>query len=99
MASLNIGAVVIVNEAQEPVGIFTERDVLRRVVLARADLHTPIAVFMTPHPVQLPSDAPAYEAALAMGQSLWPRRCARACLISCAHGPPASGRWRETLSR
>jgi CBS domain-containing protein len=39
---------------------------MRRVVLARADLHTPIAAFMTPHPVQLPSDAPAYEAALAM---------------------------------
>jgi CBS domain-containing protein len=40
--------------------------VLRRVVLARADLHTPVAAFMTPHPVQLPSDAPAYEAAFAM---------------------------------
>jgi CBS domain-containing protein len=52
MARLNIGAIVIVNEAQEPVGIFTERDVLRRVVLARADLHTlptPHSPFPIPH--------------------------------------------------
>jgi len=37
MASRNIGSVVIVNKDNKPIGIFTERDVMEKVVLAEKD--------------------------------------------------------------
>jgi CBS domain-containing protein len=51
------GAVLVV-EGDQLVGIFTERDVLRRVVLSRVDLaHTKVRELMTPHPDVLPESA------------------------------------------
>ncbi len=49
MASNNIGALVILSAIREPVGIFTERDLLKRVVGAGLDPRTTlIGKVMTP---------------------------------------------------
>lgn len=48
MGDMNIGAVVVVNEG-EVVGIFSERDYARKVVLlGRASKDTPVKMVMTP---------------------------------------------------
>lgn len=59
---------VITVEGGKPVGIFTERDVLRR--LSRGELH-PSAMLeevMTPNPVALGLDTPIHEAMRVMNQ-------------------------------
>jgi len=48
MAHYNIGAVVVLSAIQEPIGIFTERDLLKRVVAHKEDLSTPVSKVMTP---------------------------------------------------
>jgi CBS domain-containing protein len=53
MQAKRIGAVVVVEDNQ-PVGIFTERDVLFKVLKAAPDFQqTPLKDFMTPNPVSL----------------------------------------------
>jgi len=42
---------VLVSQGQQLVGIFTERDLMSRVLAARAPLSQPISRFMTPDPV------------------------------------------------
>lgn len=49
MAQHNIGAVVIINAIKDPVGIFTERDLLKRVVAPGLDTKsTAVSKAMTP---------------------------------------------------
>jgi CBS domain-containing protein len=49
MADSNIGAVVVMSAIREPAGIFTERDLLKRVVSQGIDpVHTRISRVMTP---------------------------------------------------
>lgn len=62
----NIGSMVIVDEAHRPVGVFTLRDLLSRVVLERFDLSRPIREVATANPVTLPKSAFAFEAAMVM---------------------------------
>lgn len=51
MNSAHIGAVLVVDADGRLSGIFTERDVIRRVLPRREDLGTmPLSRFMTPHP-------------------------------------------------
>jgi len=57
---------VVVNEAGEPVGIFTQRDLLNRIVIPRLNLDQPISHVMTPDPVTLPASSLGYEAIVAM---------------------------------
>jgi CBS domain-containing protein len=59
MQAANIGALLVVDEHDHPVGIFTERDVLHKVAVQIEDLsaHT-VAEFMTRNPDTLPADAP-----------------------------------------
>ena len=67
----DVGSIVIVEnegEKQRPIGIFTVRDLISRVVLPALDLSTPISAIMTPNPMTLPSSAPAFEAALMMAR-------------------------------
>jgi CBS domain-containing protein len=54
----NIGAVVIVSpDAQRPVGILSERDVIRRAAQDEACFDEPVATIMTPDPVTgMPQD-------------------------------------------
>lgn len=62
MNEKGVGALLIMNGA-EPVGIFTERDVLRRVVhVARDPTITHVVEVMTPHPIVARSDMRVEEA-------------------------------------
>jgi len=66
-----IGSIVVVEGGdanQRPVGIFTVRDLIGRVVLPAVDLSTPMRAVMTPDPMTLPSSAHAFEAALMMAR-------------------------------
>jgi CBS domain-containing protein len=57
MVERNIGAVLVERDGR-PVGIFTERDVLRRVAATGIDIGRPVADVMTPDPQTLgPHDA------------------------------------------
>lgn len=64
----HIGSLVVVDQAQRPVGVFTLHDVLSRVALPRIDPARPMGELMTPNPRTVSPDAPAYEAALLMAQ-------------------------------
>ncbi len=59
MQDSNIGALLVVDTHQRPVGIFTESDVLAKVALLVTDLaaHT-VEEFMTPNPDVLRADVP-----------------------------------------
>jgi len=58
MASKNVGAVMVV-DGEELVGIFTERDVVFRVVAKGLDASsTPLADVMTRKPYTIPPDKP-----------------------------------------
>ena len=63
-----IGSMVVVDERQFPIGIFTTPDVLARVTLPQTAMDTPIGRLMTPDPVRLEEEAPLVEAALAMAR-------------------------------
>jgi len=64
MQGRKIGSMLVVGEGGRVEGIFTRHDVLDRVALAQSDLARPISEVMTPHPLTLPAEASAYEAAL-----------------------------------
>ncbi|WP_291995148.1 DUF294 nucleotidyltransferase-like domain-containing protein [Candidatus Accumulibacter sp. ACC003] len=66
MASQHLGSMVVVDAEQQPVGIFTLSDVLKRIVLPGASLDQEIAAVMSPAPQTLPLAANAHDAALAM---------------------------------
>ncbi|HEY7655570.1 MAG TPA: DUF294 nucleotidyltransferase-like domain-containing protein [Burkholderiales bacterium] len=66
MRDLAIGSMIVVNDANAPIGILTLRDVVDRVVLEPGALAAPIGQLMTPNPVTLPVQETAYAAALAM---------------------------------
>jgi CBS domain-containing protein len=68
MQKFQVGSVVIVDERAEPLGIFTERDLLRHTADGRADLAAPIEHFMTRSPLGLPATASVQEAALLMAR-------------------------------
>ena len=63
-----ISAIVIADEAQHPLGVFSVRDLIGRVILPGLSLTTPIRAVMTPDPMTLPPSAHAFEAALLMAQ-------------------------------
>ena len=68
MRDARIGAMIATDVAQHPVGIFTERDLLDRVVLPGIAIDAPLSRVMTPHPVSLDETASAFDAALAMAR-------------------------------
>ena len=53
MSNFNIGSIIVMNEKIELKGIFTERDVLKKVTGKDVDLDSPICLYMTPHPKTL----------------------------------------------
>jgi signal-transduction protein with cAMP-binding, CBS, and nucleotidyltransferase domain len=53
----NVGC-LIVGEGQKVIGIFTERDLMRRVLAAGKPLSTPVAECMTPDPVVVHPKSP-----------------------------------------
>ena len=66
MAELDIGCMVVTDEARQPVGVLTQSDLLPRVVLPAFDLDRPVSEVMTPEPFTLAATATAYDAALEM---------------------------------
>ncbi|MEW5787448.1 MAG: DUF294 nucleotidyltransferase-like domain-containing protein [Pseudomonadota bacterium] len=63
-----ISAIVVVEDGDQPVGVFSVRDLIGRVILPGTDLATPMAQVMTPNPMSLPSTAHAFEAAMLMAR-------------------------------
>jgi CBS domain-containing protein len=66
MAAGHIGSMIIVDEEGKPIGIFTQSDVLKRIVLPGVSLDEPISAVMSAAPHALSISANAYDAALAM---------------------------------
>ena len=66
MAAGNIGSMIVVDDDKRPVGIFTQSDVLKRIVLPKTSMENPIHSVMSPGPHTLSLAANAYDAALAM---------------------------------
>lgn len=66
MAARSIGSMIVVDEEQQPIGIFTQSDVLKRIVLPGVSLDIPIRQVMSLDPYTLPLAACAYDAALVM---------------------------------
>lgn len=63
MCDLGVGAVGVVDKEGKLVGIFTERDLMRRVVRPRLDPYKiPVAEAMTHNPTAAPQDMQASEA-------------------------------------
>jgi CBS domain-containing protein len=69
MRDAGIGSMVVVDEINKPLGIFTLHDLLERVVLPGLSTERPIADVMSFAPVSLPPTALAYEAAMAMARA------------------------------
>lgn len=61
-------AAVIIDDENRPIGIFTIRDLLRKVVVPGIDLYMPIEKAMTPMPKCLPVSALGYEAAMMLAE-------------------------------
>lgn len=66
MAAHHLGSMVVTDSLQQPIGIFTLSDVLKRIVLPGLSLEQPISSVMSPAPLTLPLAANAHDAALAM---------------------------------
>ncbi|MFA5626617.1 MAG: DUF294 nucleotidyltransferase-like domain-containing protein [Thiohalomonadaceae bacterium] len=64
----HIGSMIVTDQQERPIGMFTLHDVLSRIALPQRDMATPMREVMTPSPLWLPPDARAYEAALLMAQ-------------------------------
>ena len=62
MGKFNIGSIIVMSEKIELKGIFTERDILNKVIGKEVDLDSPICLFMTPHPKTLKKDNTILEA-------------------------------------
>jgi CBS domain-containing protein len=65
----DVDAAVIVNDDNMPLGIFTMRDLLRKVVVPGEDLNIPVEKAMTASPRTLPVSALGYEAALLLAEA------------------------------
>jgi CBS domain-containing protein len=66
MQRAQVGSIVIVAQDAKPVGIFTERDLLRLAATGQFDATCAMESCMTPNPRSLPGSATAAEAAILM---------------------------------
>jgi len=66
MVSARVGSVVVADAADKPVGIFTQSDVMRRVMFPDYLTTAPVEEVMTTAPATLPGHATMYDAMLAM---------------------------------
>ena len=66
MVAGHIGSMVVVDGEAQPVGIFTQSDALKRILLPGISLDRPIADVMSSRPHALSEHAHVYDAALAM---------------------------------
>lgn len=68
MHAEKVGSIVICDDAQRPLGIFTLHDLLALLTKPDVDLDAPIDSLMTPAPICLPAEAPGFEAAITMAK-------------------------------
>lgn len=66
MVEAGVGCLAVAGEDEKPVGVLTQSDILKRIVLPGFDLTRPIADVMTTPPHTLHASASAYDAALEM---------------------------------
>jgi CBS domain-containing protein len=66
MVAGHVGSMVVVDDRQRPVGIFTQSDAMKRILLPGLSLDGPISSVMSNHPHALSDHAHVYDAALAM---------------------------------
>jgi CBS domain-containing protein len=66
MVQSTVGSVVVVDAENRPIGIFTQSDAMRRVVIPDYPAAAPIEEVMTTQPVGIAAHATAYDAMLAM---------------------------------
>ena len=66
MVTAKVGSVIVADADDRPLGIFTQSDALRRVVVPGHEPGAPIAEVMTSPPATISSHATAYDAMLAM---------------------------------
>jgi CBS domain-containing protein len=66
MVAGHVGSMVVVDEGQRPIGIFTQSDAMKRILLPGLSLDGPISSVMSKHPHALSDHSPVYDAALAM---------------------------------
>ena len=66
MGAENIGSMIITDAQDRPIGLLTQTDILRRIVLPKTPLEQPINEVMTQQPSVMPVTASAYDAMLAM---------------------------------
>ena len=69
MNDARVGSIIIVDNMQRPLGIFTLRDLLVRVVLENISTEIPVSQVMSAQPVTLPANALAYDAAMLMAKA------------------------------
>ncbi len=68
MYEQDLDAAVIIDSENRPLGIFTMRDLLRKVVVPGGDLNAPVELAMTVSPATLPITALGYQAAMLMAE-------------------------------
>jgi CBS domain-containing protein len=68
MREARLGSMIVVDEHNKPVGIFTLRDLRDRVALEGLSIDQPISRVMSREPVTLPPGALVYEAAMVMAK-------------------------------
>ena len=66
MVEAKVGCMAVAGDDEKPVGVLTQSDILKRIVLTGFDLARPIADVMTTPPHTLGGGATAYDAALEM---------------------------------
>jgi len=69
MKTENVGSILVCDQDDRPLGIFTLYDLLKNVPLEGTALKRPVGSVMCSSVIGLPPDAPAFEAALAMEQN------------------------------
>ncbi len=66
MVKAKVGSVIVADAGNRPLGIFTQSDALRRVVVPGHDTAAPVAEVMSAPPATIAATATAYDAMLAM---------------------------------
>lgn len=63
-----VSSMVVVDAARRPLGIFTLRDLRRRLAVEGWQPDRPVADWMTPDPLRVADDVPVFQAALVMAE-------------------------------
>ena len=69
MNAARVGSIIVADAAGDPLGIFTERDLLRTTAEGTLDLDQPVTRYMSAPPHRLPASATAAEAAVLMARA------------------------------